>query len=69
MSVRFPWEAAYVEAILETDNDRLQQKIEQAEETLSNRMSTLSLPSDRDELQAVQDALHNLRALKKTRLS
>ena len=65
---QFPWEVAYMEVLLETDNARLAELISVAQGTLLLRLLELAKGSER-ELQAVEDKLGSLAILKRTRES
>jgi hypothetical protein len=65
---QFPWEVAYMEVLLETDNARLAELISVAQGTLLLRLLELAKGSER-EVQAVEDALGSLAILKRTRKS
>ena len=58
------WEQLYREALLETDLGILPQKIDQARSAIQQRRYRLAdNHAHRDELQAMEDALSNLRAI------
>jgi ABC-type transporter Mla MlaB component len=62
---RFSWEEFYISAVLETDNARLQQVIKSAEVVIVERLRALTNCREHKlELQAVEDALYTLAALK-----
>ena len=63
------WESSYLSAVLETDDSRLQERINVAEAQLLSRTSTItSDEKDQDERVAILDALHGLAMLKGKRL-
>ena len=65
---RFSWEESYVSAVLETDNERLQQVIKAAEVAIVERLRALTNRREHKlEMQAVEDALYTLAALKQER--
>jgi hypothetical protein len=67
---KFPWETFYLAAVLETDDSRLQERINVAEAELMSRTSTItSDEKDQDERVGILDALHGLAALKRERLA
>jgi hypothetical protein len=67
---RFPWEAAYLAAILETDESRLQARISVSEEQMLARRYFLTKCKDYDaEKFAIEDALRALAVLKQERLA
>jgi hypothetical protein len=67
---KFPWEAAYLAAILETDESRLQARINVSEEQILARRYFLTKCEDYDaEKLAIQDALRALAVLKRERLA
>jgi hypothetical protein len=59
------WRDVYKVALLELDPTKLQQCIEAAESAIFLRLRSLAkAPETQKELQAIQDALSNLRVLK-----
>ena len=67
--LKFSWESSYLSAVLETDDSRLQERINVAEAQLLSRTSTItSDEKDQDERVAILDALHGLAMLKGERL-
>jgi hypothetical protein len=67
--LKFPWESSYLAAVLETNDSRLQERINFAEAQLMSRMSTItSDENDQGERVAIIDALHGLAMLKRERL-
>ena len=63
------WESSYLSAVLETDDSRLQERINVAEAQLLSRTSTItSDEKDQYERVAILDALHGLAMLKGERL-
>jgi len=66
---KFSWETSYLAAVLETDDSRLQERINVAEAQLLSRTSTItSDEKDQYERVAILDALHGLAMLKGERL-
>lgn len=63
------WQASYRDALVELDQDKLLERVSQAERVILNRLQTLS-PSSESlmERQAIADALANLRCLKRETL-
>lgn len=60
------WQACYRDALIELDEDKLIERVRQAERAIVDRLE--ALPSCREslmELQAIEDALANLRCLKR----
>ena len=67
--LKFSWESSYLSAVLETDDSRLQERINVAEAQLLSRTSTItSDEKDQYERVAILDALHGLAMLKGERL-
>jgi hypothetical protein len=63
------WQNEYRSALLETDRQRLREKIDAAEAAIFKRLKTLSQSGNgRLEHQAIEDALQNLRVLKRVEL-
>ena len=63
------WEKLYVAAILETDDERLPQRIRAAEEAISMRLKTLPHKESRlAEIQKIENALKGLNTLRRERL-
>ena len=59
------WKTPYEAAILELDPNKLQQRISEAHQAILDRVEQLrTRPSDREQ-QALDDALRNLRVLRK----
>ena len=67
---RFPnWQREYESALLETDNSVLFKRVEEAEAAILTRRDALEHdPSSQTERAAIEDALANLRVLKRDRL-
>ena len=64
-SLRYRWSAAYMAALFESDEERMQTRILDAERTLAKREHELStFPKNVHERQAVIAALHALSALR-----
>ena len=60
------WQTCYRDALIELDQDKLMERVRQAERAIVDRLE--ALPSCREslmELQAIEDALANLRCLKR----
>lgn len=63
------WQGSYRDALIELDVDKLKERVREAERAISDRLQTL--PRSREslvELQAIEDALANLRCLKRETL-
>lgn len=63
------WQTCYRDALIELDQDKLMERVRQAERAIVDRLE--ALPSCREslmELQAIEDALANLRCLKRETL-
>ena len=60
-TLKYSWQQAVVDALMELRPERLPEKIEIAERTLTERLSDPQQP-DLDEQSALCDALHALRA-------
>ena len=63
------WQACYRDALIELDQDKLIERVREAERAIDDRLKALS--SSREtlmEMQAIQDALANLRCLKRESL-
>jgi hypothetical protein len=69
-SLRFPnWQREYESALLETDNGVLFKRVEVAEAAILTRRDALEHDSSgKTERSAIEDALANLRVLKRDRL-
>ena len=67
---RYPdWQSLYFATLVETDPSKLASKLSDAETAIFNRLQTLSsTPGARDERNALDDAIHNLRTLKRDSL-
>jgi hypothetical protein len=62
------WQSLYSDALVELDPIKLLQKIDVAQEAIGDRLNGAlhgRNPIDSDERQAIEDARHNLRFLKK----
>jgi hypothetical protein len=60
------WQAAYRDALIEFDQDKLTKLVSEAESAIIDRLQTLSpSPESLMERQAIADALANLRCLKR----
>ena len=60
------WQTCYRDALIELDEDKLIERVRQAERAIVDRLE--ALPTCREslmELQAIEDALANLRCLKR----
>lgn len=63
------WQADYQAALLELDREKLLQRVAAAEATIFNRLQAISQSPDHNvERQAIEDALANLRVLKREKL-
>lgn len=61
------WQELYQAALLELDRDRLLLRIEVAEEAIHARVKAINrFGSDREEAQALEDALHALSLLRRS---
>jgi len=63
------WQACYRDALVELDQDKLLERVREAERAIGDRLEVL--PSSREapmEMQAIRDALANLRCLKRETL-
>ena len=69
-SPTYPWEAAYVAAILETDDARLADRISAAELAIANRMDALNMDhgGTTEEQQSLTASLASLEKLRIERL-
>jgi hypothetical protein len=66
---REQWEALYGAALLELDREKLPARIRAAEDVLRQRLPSLNSTSDhRGERRAIEDALRNLRVLRKAEI-
>jgi hypothetical protein len=64
--LKFPeWQTPYVEALVETDQRKLVQRVDLAEMAILSRLEAIQSSSDRVEKQAIEDALNGLTILKK----
>lgn len=65
---KYSWQREYLAAILETGNETLQQRIQEAEKVIARRLDALTKDGHNpDEMQALQDALNALTILKSER--
>ncbi len=64
------WQKEFQAAIVETDREKLLERVMAAEAAIFNRLQILSQSSDTNsnERQAIEDALASLRSLKKNEL-
>jgi hypothetical protein len=63
--LKFPeWQTPYVEALVETDERKLVQRVNLAEMAILSRLEAIQTSSDRVEKQAIEDALSGLSVLK-----
>jgi hypothetical protein len=60
------WELEYRSALVETDSTILRGKIAKAQQSITSRRAGLHPSTDRDEIMALDDALHMLQVLKRT---
>ena len=69
-TLRFPvWQSAYQAMLVETDNDKLFKLVEVAEAAVLTRRAALrGNPNHHSERRALEEALANLRVVKKDRL-
>jgi len=64
--LKFPeWQTPYVEALVETDQRKLVQRVDLAEMAILSRLEPIQSSSDRVEKQAIEDALNGLTILKR----
>lgn len=64
--LEYPWQKSYCEAILEPDPEKLGALIEKASRDIENRKREIvQLGVSAEERQAIEDALSNLRILRK----
>jgi hypothetical protein len=70
-ALRFPeWPLKYREALLETDHEKLSERIADAEAAIFDRLQQLSQSQDgQAERKAIQDAVNALRLIKRDRLA
>lgn len=70
MNKKYPWEAVYEAAILETDFSRLPERIKAAQTAIDSRMQAMQSDSDGTgaERAAIQSALAGIRILKREAL-
>ena len=64
--LRYPgWQKAYHDALLEPNQQKLAQRVNEAETAILSRLQEIRIGSDsRMEAQAIEDALNGLRVLK-----
>jgi len=62
------WVAKYKEAVLEVDDARLIERIDEAEAAISSRVQAMDGTAKPDERRALEDAVNALRVLRKERL-
>jgi hypothetical protein len=69
--LKYPeWQKPYLDALVEPDHAKLQERIAAAKTAISNRLHAISASSDHHaERQAMEDALASLRVLKREKLS
>jgi hypothetical protein len=67
---RYPhWQSEYAAALVETNGEKLAERVAEAETAIFNRLQTIAQSLDhRAEHQAIEDALANLRVLKRDEL-
>jgi len=64
--LKFPeWQEPYLEALLETDERKLVQRVKLAESAILMRLRAIQSDSDMTEKQAIEDALCGLTVLQK----
>ncbi len=70
MNTTFPWQQTYLEAVLETDNSRLAQRLTAAENRIHARVTELEMDhhGTPEERKAIADALNGLAVLRKERI-
>jgi uncharacterized protein YaiL (DUF2058 family) len=70
-SLRYPeWSHKYREALLETDREKLSERVVEAEAAIFERLQQLSQSQDgQAERKAIQDAINALRFIKRDRLA
>ena len=70
MEANYAWEQLYKAAVLETDNGKLPQLIDQARTAINARVRELSLDGNNpSELQALEQALQALKVVHQERCS
>jgi len=63
--LKFPeWQTPYLEALVETDQWKLVERVDLAEMAILSRLEAIQSSSDRAEKQAIEDALSGLSVLK-----
>jgi hypothetical protein len=66
LPLQYPWQRIYLDAMLEGDPGRLQQKVDESEKEILARLTRLNGgPRDAQEVQAARDALCGLASLKR----
>ena len=70
-SLKFPeWQQLYRAAVIETDHEKLEERVTYAENAIFTRLQSIASADDHHaERHAIQDALTALRVLKRERLS
>ena len=70
-ALHFPeWPIKYQEALLETDREKLSERVAEAEAAIFERLQQLSQSQDgQAERKAIQDAINALRFIKRDRLA
>lgn len=71
MNSTYQWQDVYLEAVLETDTSKLQQRIAAAEGAVKARMTELEQDhhGTPEERSAIADALNGLRILRRERIN
>ena len=66
--MKYPeWQVPYLAALAEADPARLFLKLNEAEAAIFNRLQDLSIARESEERNALDDAIRNLRVLKRAR--
>ena len=64
--LKFPeWQEPYLEALMETDERKLVERVKLAESAILMRLRAIQSHSDMTEKQAIEDALNGLTVLKR----
>jgi hypothetical protein len=64
--LKFPkWQEPYLEALMETDDRKLVERVKLAESAILMRLRAIQSDSDMTEKQAIEDALSGLSVLKR----
>jgi hypothetical protein len=64
--LKFPkWQQPYLEALMETDEQKLVKRVKLAESAILMRLRAIQSDSDTVEKQAIEDALNGLTVLKR----